>query len=288
MQFNETKSKAMLTTRKRRHDDINIILNNRRLEHVTEIKYLGIHFDSRLTFSRHIGHITEKSRKLIYTLSKTAKLNWGLGHKSLKTIYERALVPLMTYGTPVWEKAVSKTRNLVKLQSTEANKYQNRESVQDGVFRSFMHVSRGTIYRNINRGKGETVQNYAQYRTRRTRMRTTTASQGMASSCPATELYFTVIYTDGSKIGDKVGARAAIYRDQELIKRCKYKLKNCCSNNQAQQLAILKSLEELSSLPDHKDRTVAIYTDSQVTIEYLRNNSIHTPIIVYIREMYNN
>jgi len=64
----------------------------------------------------------------------------------------------------------------------------------------------------------------------------------MASSCPATEMYSntriteysTVIYTDGSKIDDKVGAGAAIYRDQELIKRCKYKLKICCSNNQAE------------------------------------------------------
>ena len=49
-------------------------------------------------------------------------------------------------------------------------------------------------------------------------------------------------------------------------------------------MAILKSLEELSSLPDHKDRTVAIYTDSQVTIDSLRNNSKHAPIIVDIRE----
>jgi len=41
-------------------------------------------------------------------LGKTAKLNWGLGHKSLKTIYEWALGPLMVYGAPVWEEAVKK------------------------------------------------------------------------------------------------------------------------------------------------------------------------------------
>ena len=65
--------------------------------------------------------------------------------------------------------------------------------------------------------------------------------------------YSKVIFTDGSKSGDKVGAGAAIYVDQEVIKRCKYKLGSCCTNNQAEQLAILKSLEELSFLPDHKD-----------------------------------
>jgi len=42
---------------------------------------------------------------MIYMLGKTAKLNWGLGHKSLKTIYEGVLVPLITYGAPVWEEA---------------------------------------------------------------------------------------------------------------------------------------------------------------------------------------
>jgi len=78
-------------------------------------------------------------------------------------------------------------------------------------------------------------------------------------------LYSTEIYTDGSKIGGTVGAGAAIYVDQLLKRQCKYKLQNCCSNNQAEQIAILKSLEELISLSDHNGRTVAIYTDSKVT-----------------------
>jgi hypothetical protein len=36
--------------------------------------------------------------------------------------------------------------------------------------------------------------------------------------------YSTEIYTDGSKIGGKVGAGAAIYVDQVLKRQCKYKL----------------------------------------------------------------
>jgi hypothetical protein len=77
----------MLITRKRK----NVIINNRRLEVVKEMKYLGIYFDSRFTFDNHIRHIAEKSTKLIYMLGKSAKLQWGLGQKALKTIYEAAL-----------------------------------------------------------------------------------------------------------------------------------------------------------------------------------------------------
>jgi hypothetical protein len=122
MQFNEIKSKAMLITRKRNNENINIYLNNRRLEVVKEMKYLGIYLDSRLTFDNHIKYIAENSTKLIYMLGKSAKLQWGLGHKSLKTIYDGALIPLLTYGAPVWEEAVLK-KNLRKLQKVQIDKY---------------------------------------------------------------------------------------------------------------------------------------------------------------------
>jgi len=66
------------------------------------MKYLGIHFDSRLLFYKHVEHVAEKSRALTYMLNRTAKLQWGLGHKSLKTVYEGEILPFMTYGAPVW------------------------------------------------------------------------------------------------------------------------------------------------------------------------------------------
>jgi ribonuclease HI len=94
--------------------------------------------------------------------------------------------------------------------------------------------------------------------------------------------YSTEIHTDGSKIG----AGAAIYVDQVLKRQCKYKLHNCCSYNQAEKIAILKSLEELTSLSDLNERKVAIYTDNKVTLASLRNNSIHNPLIEEIRNKF--
>jgi hypothetical protein len=47
-------------------------------------------------------------------LAKTAKLQCGLGHKALKTIYKGAVVPVLTYRTPIWVKAIWKNRNLTK------------------------------------------------------------------------------------------------------------------------------------------------------------------------------
>ncbi len=47
-------------------------------------------------------------------LARTAKLQWGLGHKALKTIYEGAVVLILTYGAPIWAEAIMKSRNLAK------------------------------------------------------------------------------------------------------------------------------------------------------------------------------
>ena len=66
------------------------------------MKYLGIILDSKITFTEHINDMTEKCTKLIFTLSKSAKLNRGLSHAVLRTIYTGGILPLLLYGAPVW------------------------------------------------------------------------------------------------------------------------------------------------------------------------------------------
>ena len=57
---------------------------------------------------------------------------------------------------------------------------------------------------------------------------------------------FTVeVYTDGSKIGDNVGAAGIIFANGKFVHQLKFKLHRHCSNNQAEQIAILKVLETL-------------------------------------------
>jgi len=52
-------------------------------------------------------------------LGRIAKLNWDLGHKSLKSIYDGALGRAMTDEAPVWEEARKIQRLLPKMQSSQ-------------------------------------------------------------------------------------------------------------------------------------------------------------------------
>ena len=89
-------------------------------------------------------------------------------------------------------------------------------------------------------------------------------------------------YTDGSKDASMVGAGAAIYSNKQLIKQCKYKLCSYCFNNQAQQIAILKALE-LQGMEAPTGRKAAIYTDSKVATDSLKNHAMHGFLIEQIR-----
>jgi ribonuclease HI len=95
--------------------------------------------------------------------------------------------------------------------------------------------------------------------------------------------YPTEIFSDGSKTGDTVGAGVAVYNDKKLVMKFKYKLQKHCSNNQEEQITILKSLENLPTLTDQPNRKTAIYTDSKMTLDSLKNYNIHNVLIEAIR-----
>jgi len=85
-------------------------------------------------------------------------------------------------------------------------------------------------------------------------------------------------YTDGSKGKNGVGSGIAVFKDNKLIAKLKYKLNWQCSNNQAEQLAILKALEYIQHL-ETKEREVLLLTDSRITLDLLQNRKKHTYLI---------
>jgi ribonuclease HI len=98
--------------------------------------------------------------------------------------------------------------------------------------------------------------------------------------------YTTEMYTDGSKIGDNIGAARIIYVNGKMVHQLKFKLRGHCSNNQAEQIAILKVLEKLEERQDGQDndKRVAIYTDSKITSDLLQNNFKGNRLIESIRD----
>ena len=90
------------------------------------------------------------------------------------------------------------------------------------------------------------------------------------------------VYTDGSKSEKGVGSGIAIFKHRNLTDTMKYRLNGRCSNNQAEQLALLKALEKIQNL-DTNEKTAQIFTDSRITLQALKNRKNHAHLIEQIR-----
>ena len=296
IRFNEHKSKTMLLTRRKRKErkEIEIYLNNKPLNQVNSMMYLGIIFDSKLTFREHVNYTAEKCTKLIFALSKSAKLNWGLKHAALKTIYTGGILPLLLYGAPVWGKAMDKAcyklklvrvQRLINIKIAKAYRTVSNDAlcILTGLTPIDIKIQEAAEYYQLTKGnkKDEAlVDGDTEVKHWHHPAETITFPAENNEEASAIQMF-----TDGSKSEQGVGAGVAIFQAGTHIASLQYKLSERCTNNQAEQLAILKALEYTENLQtDHK--TVTIYTDSRVTMDSLKNSKIHTSLIDEIRRLW--
>jgi ribonuclease HI len=107
----------------------------------------------------------------------------------------------------------------------------------------------------------------------------------LKEKCEGSE-YTIEIYTDGSKSSSGVGSGIAIFVNKHLTLQLMYKLAEECSNNQAEQLAIVKALEKLQVFRHFQEGqlSAAIHTDSKINLDASANLRNHQNLVEQIRE----
>lgn len=109
---------AHITFTLRKHDCTPIKINNVQIPQQNHVKYLGIHLDRRLTWSRHIEAKTTQIKL------KTVQLMWLLNSRSTLRleykvlIYNTIIKPIWSYGIQLWGTACA--TNIEKLQRRQS------------------------------------------------------------------------------------------------------------------------------------------------------------------------
>jgi len=224
-----------------------------------------------------------KCTKLIHTLSKSAKQCWGLSHEALYTKYKGAILPLLLYGALIWIEVLEKEYNkrvynrvqcLINIEIAKAFRTTSNEALYLLTRLITIEIKVGEVAKLyiMREGQVHEIDHVAQLKD----------WLHPADSVRITEQqdeHAVQIFTDGSKSEHGVGARRAIFIQSNLVHQLRYTLHNRCSNNQAEQLAILKALEtiEKSHINDNIPRTVTVHTDSGITLQFLKNTKSQLP-----------
>ena len=112
------KSEAILITKTYKIGDFRIELEGEQIEVKNTVKYLGIHIDKRLNFTKHVKRVTQKASKISNNLNKIMPRTHGAGEtkrKLLATVAES----IVCYGAPVWDKKLEIKQNAKDLEKTQ-------------------------------------------------------------------------------------------------------------------------------------------------------------------------
>ena len=105
--FSAKKSKVLICHRKKRvHEPtIDVFLNRQKLECVTEFKFLGVIFDSKLQWIPHLKMIKEKTFSKINLLKIIASSKYKTSTQDLLNIYKTLILPKIEYGSLAYHTA---------------------------------------------------------------------------------------------------------------------------------------------------------------------------------------
>ncbi|KAI6102896.1 hypothetical protein F5141DRAFT_968391, partial [Pisolithus sp. B1] len=73
-----------------------------RIDHSDTVKWLGVWFDSKLSFHKHIQTVTTKAHHIATRIRMLANTVRGLHQSRLRLIYNACIHTVMTYASLVW------------------------------------------------------------------------------------------------------------------------------------------------------------------------------------------
>ena len=104
--FSKTKTKCMHFCQSRKlHLDPELALDGVQIEVVPEFKFLGLLFDSKLSFIPHINYLSNKCHKALNLLRVVSSMDWGADRKVLLRLYRTLVRSELDYGCIVYGSA---------------------------------------------------------------------------------------------------------------------------------------------------------------------------------------
>ena len=104
--FSKTKTKCMHFCQSRKlHLDPELTLDGVQIEVVPEFKFLGLLFDSKLSFIPHINYLSNKCQKALNLLRVVSSMDWGADKKVLLRLYRSLVRSKLDYGSVVYGSA---------------------------------------------------------------------------------------------------------------------------------------------------------------------------------------
>ncbi|GBN32880.1 Putative protein in type-1 retrotransposable element R1DM [Araneus ventricosus] len=295
LRFSENKTKYIMIKAKKNVTHFpGIHLYGKRIGYTNELKYLGIVFDPNYSFMTHLQRVQEKIVKINEKLRRLVRATWGLRPEMAKEIYQTILEKIILYGVEIWYRDGTKMNmKLLQIQRypllsiTKAYKTTSNEALQvlSGCLpidlKAQMICEIDSKLRGVNNVSTSIVTDFEleekiiPWDVLRINWN---LYKNMSSSFS--------VFTDGSKMNNRVGSAYVIYCGNDEIDFSMFRLSDNSSVFMAEAFAISKAVDEIIF---RRMEYADLITDSRSTLMSLYSlkekrcfiNSIKRKIVNY-------
>ncbi|GBN17961.1 Putative protein in type-1 retrotransposable element R1DM [Araneus ventricosus] len=269
------------------------------IKHGNTLKYLGVSFDSRLTWLPHLTEIKSKVINLQGKLGRLSRATWGVGPQIIKEIYKVVIEKTILYGCEIWydgtarcDKKLLQIQRLALLKITKAYSTASNESLQvlaGCVPIDIIAQRESSRFNFFYKDSGISIEN-REYTVREFDIinpyafppwDVTPFSWKISKlSCEKCK----TIYTDGSGLGGNIGSGLICFDEEEnILWQEEVRLNDEASVFLAEAFAI-----KLALLRVQDNERLKIFTDSKSVLQSLESSQIHASVILDIKNILKN
>ena len=281
-----------------------IKINQDVLEVVESTRYLGFILDKKLRWKLHVESRCLAASRIINGFRRYLRLTWGLSTANLKLIYKTIIIPTLLYGCSVWAGALRYKWCTRKLRSAQrgvtkhiTRAFKTSSTLSLLVIANVLPAELRAIELTFSRylclkSNPFSVSAYAlikplllslpnsdidlanaRWHNDKVPPWSSQKNDHFALSVPTQcQYYALLIYTDGSKFLDEVGA-AAFFINELNTSSLTWKLPNYVTILQAELFAIFSALK-FALQTTHVHSKIIIRCDSKTEVNQLVNESI--------------
>ncbi|XP_062531476.1 uncharacterized protein LOC134201168, partial [Bombyx mori] len=301
LKFAPQKTKAMVITRRLKYDIPRLNMGGTVIPMSEDIKILGVTVDNKLTFNAHVSNVCRRAIEVYKQLARAARASWGLHPEVIKLIYTATIEPIVLYAASVWVSAVAKLGVIKQLAAVQRGIAQKVCKAYRTVSLNSALILAGMLPLDLRVREAASL-----YEAKKGQLLPGLADAEIEQMTPFAEMphpveradlqivcledqeqvdgnsdYDECIFTDGSKIGGKVGAALSIWKGDTETKTRKLALSNYCTVYQAELLALCVATTEVRK---SKSKSFGVYSDSMSALQTITNYDSPHPLAVEARQ----
>ncbi|GIX83521.1 putative 115 kDa protein in type-1 retrotransposable element R1DM [Caerostris darwini] len=262
------------------------------IKYTKNLKYLGVIFDSKLTWIHHLNSIQDKINSLQHKIYRISRATWGLNPRVKKEIHNKVTEKIISYGHEIWYQ--DKTKQNIKILKLQRSGLLNITKCYKTVSTDALQVLAGIppldlklkfssiLFRLKIGNQPATIQNFL--------IQPQSFNYKKPIIPPWTKTAFSwkyynssnitagiLIYTDGSKMNNKVGGAIVAFEDGVEMFSHGFRLSDHETVFSAERMAIETAID---FIVHNNIQVSSIISDSRSVLQALENpNNIDTNII---------